>query len=335
MTCAAFALSNLFAIEETKLSMELWNRYTMSIKNGNASTSSISLERGYFGLEPKFTDKVKGRFTLDFFSSAMSVTIDKKKTAITDGVAIKLKYAYLQYNPHELLSLLFGLQKNYFGTIYDWDYTTIKGDPADIYHWCASTDYGIGLFSYLPKGMGDIALQVLNGEGYKKSLSAVNAYPKFQGNLRFLPVAGIMAGGSFAYNMVTPKKADMTWVGVLKLAFGPFSVLGQYLGQKNHSEISSMVISGMPVLSIGKIAKNKFHLDLTGRFDYSDKDTSKSNNETYALIGGINHAFVISSKGTPDAWWQINYECPDINAKTLNHVLMAQLRWKFGHTLKS
>jgi len=68
---------------EMKISMKLWNRYTAQIMDGELNESAFTLERGYFRVEPAFTDKIKGRFNLDFFSDDDGV----------NGASVKLKYA--------------------------------------------------------------------------------------------------------------------------------------------------------------------------------------------------------------------------------------------------
>ena len=59
---------------ETKLSGEFWGRWIAEIakrkdSNGNYDdqlvSNYLSLERGYLGLETKFTEQIKGRFTVD------------------------------------------------------------------------------------------------------------------------------------------------------------------------------------------------------------------------------------------------------------------------------
>ncbi|MDO9578277.1 MAG: hypothetical protein Q7J16_10365, partial [Candidatus Cloacimonadales bacterium] len=107
LAMVAFGILNA----ETKLSMELWNRWSYETIDGDVQQNSLSLERGYFRLEPVFSSKIKGRFNLDFFSS----------DAAADGVGMKLKYAYLDFSeliPLKDTKVTIGLMKTYFGTIY-------------------------------------------------------------------------------------------------------------------------------------------------------------------------------------------------------------------------
>ncbi|MBC8416083.1 MAG: hypothetical protein H8E11_06610 [Candidatus Cloacimonetes bacterium] len=56
-----------FLHAETKLTMELWNRWTYQMIDGDVTKNEMALKRGYFRLEPKFSENIKGRFNLDFF----------------------------------------------------------------------------------------------------------------------------------------------------------------------------------------------------------------------------------------------------------------------------
>ncbi|MBN1899407.1 MAG: hypothetical protein JW827_11570, partial [Spirochaetes bacterium] len=191
-----FVPRSVFALEELKLSMELWNRYTATIQNNAWTKRQFSLERGYLGLEPKLTDKISGRFTIDIYTD--------NKGDYKEAAGLKLKYAYLDFNglipiPDSKVSL--GLVKHYFGFIYDWDYTTIEKSFEDVESVVKSTDYGMVLFGYLPMGLGEYALSMLNGEGYSKGGSSVNTQPSYEGNIRLIPLPGFQLGGSVLHTM--------------------------------------------------------------------------------------------------------------------------------------
>ena len=202
LTLLGLLLTGTLCSQELKISGEMWNRWT--IVNGKVPADSsnailknyFSLERGYFGLEPKFSETVKGRFTVDIFSS------DDNK----NGAGLKLKYAYLDFSnliPIPDLTTTVGLQKVYFGSIYDWTYDLIGKAPADEYSITNSSDYGITFNGYFPEGWGEYAVGIYNGEGYKNYGANLkdNIEPAFVGNLRITPVSGIMVGGSIMINL--------------------------------------------------------------------------------------------------------------------------------------
>jgi len=175
---------------ETKLSMEIWNRYSANLDGTTLTSGLFSVERGYFSLEPVISDNLKGRFTLDFFSS------DK----FADGVGIKMKYAYVDFKtPVPDMSLQAGMIKTYFGTIYDWTYATIDKSFDDKNKIVSSADYGIAASGLIPAGFGEYAVSIYNGEGYSKTGSLADANPAFAFNLRLIPLTGITLGGSVLY----------------------------------------------------------------------------------------------------------------------------------------
>lgn len=325
LTAAAMSIAAM----ETKLSMEIWNRYTMTMENSEITKSAFSVERGYFRLEPAFNDKVKGRFNLDFFSS------DK----FADGVGIKLKYAYLDFSlPIEDAKLSAGLIKHFFGTIYDWNYTSMKSPIEDAEKVVSSTDYGIAFNGLLPAGFGEYSLHVLNGEGYKKTGSALDINPAFGANLRLIPFTGITIGGSVYYTDATlldtaavSDTVNLSYAGVGKLAFGPVSVLGEYLVKTvdNEQQKGYMV---QPVLYLGKITP--VDVDIVARYDSWDPDNSTADDGHSRITGGLNYNIQRDDKNTPQLLIQANFERTmyENGSDPVDNVML-QLRWIFSGTI--
>lgn len=329
---------------ETKVSMELWNRWTYETIDGDVQQNSLSLKRGYFRLEPVFSSKIKGRFNLDFFSSDV----------FPDGVGMKLKYAYLDFSeliPLKDTKITIGLMKTYFGTIYDWNYTTIEKDPSDKYKFVSSTDYGMGLSGYLPNGFGTYDVAVYNGEGYKKTGSDLNKDMNFVGNIRVIPIVGVTIGGS--YMMKTAKDSQIDdgtgnmidnldreeysmMAGVGKVAFGHVSVSAQYLNKvksmpndDTKDDVTTSVISVMPVFK----ASDKF--DIVARYDIYDPNTDTDDDGENTLVVGANYNIIRDAKNHPTLFVQANYETTTFEDKSdAENTIMVQLRWLFSETMK-
>ena len=322
---------------ETKLKMEIWNRWTYAMEDGEVTKNEMAVKRGYFRLEPKFGNNIKGRFNVDFFSDD-----------INDGVGIKMKYAYLDFSnmlPIKDSKFTVGLMKTYFGTIYDWDYTTIDKDPSDKYKFVSSTDYGMGISGYLPNGFGTYALAAYNGEGYKKTAGDINKDMNFVGNIRVTPIPGITVGGSYMMKTKNDKdeiddggaliREDAQMIaGVTKLAFGPFSLLGQYLiktvsYEADLEDVTETVISLMPVFKVS----NSF--DFIARYDINDPNTNQDNDvETY-ITAGFNYHILRDSKNSPKLFVQTNFEVmqPEDENENSESELAVQLRWIFSETI--
>jgi len=341
LALVAFGILNA----ETKLSMELWNRWSYETIGGDVQNNEIALKRGYFRMEPKFSGKIKGRLNLDFFSD----------DGAADGVGMKLKYAYLDFSdfiPVKNSKVTVGLMKTYFGTIYDWNYTTIEKDPSDKYKFVSSTDYGISFSGYLPNGFGTYDLAVYNGEGYKKTGSDLNKDMNFVGNIRLIPMVGLTAGGSYMMKTVYDSEIDDSnnpgtmidnpdreeynmMAGVGKFAYGPFSVLAQYLNKVKSlpnvdgvDNVTSTVLSLMPVFKVNNM------LDIIARYDIYDPNTDTDNDANNTLIAGLNYNMIRNAKDSPVLFVQANYETTTFEDKSDSiNKIMVQLRWKFSETI--
>ncbi|MBN2789951.1 MAG: hypothetical protein JXR69_07165 [Candidatus Delongbacteria bacterium] len=332
----------------TKFKMELWNRWTMETVDGDIVENELAVKRGYFRLEPQFSSNIKGRFNLDFFSD----------DGAADGVGMKLKYAYLDFAvlPITDSKLTIGLMKTYFGTIYDWDYQVIEKDPSDKYKFVSSTDYGIGISGYFPSGFGTYNFAAYNGEGYKKTGSDINKDLNFAADVRITPMVGVTLGGSYYFMTKNNAEVDTTlagngplvdnpareqynmFAGMGKLAFGDFSLLGQYLMKTKSlpnvdgaDDINTTVMSFMPKYKIN----NSF--DVIGRYDMYDPNTDNDDDAYNVLVVGLNYNVVRDSKNNPTLFFQLNYETTmyeDSDKDPVNQIML-QMRWIFSEVLGS
>ena len=325
-----------FLQAETKLTMELWNRWTYQMIGGDVTKNEMALKRGYFRLEPKFSENIKGRFNVDFFSD------DDNKVA--DGTGLKIKYAYLDFNnllPIKESTLTVGLMKTYFGTIYEWNYTTIDGDPSDKYKFVSSTDFGFGVSGKIPNGFGSYDLAVYNGEGYKKVGRNINTDMNYAANLRITPVAGVTLGGSYMFRSENDSEADdreeyNLIAGIGKFAFGPVSLLAEYLykvkslphADPEEDDVTTSVISIMPVYNIHD------KIELLARYDIYDPDIDNDNDVENTIIAGLNYYIMRDAKNKPILFVQTNYQMTQFEDDSEDESeLLVQLRWIFSETI--
>jgi hypothetical protein len=333
LVIVAITSTNLKA--ETKLKMELWNRWTYQQVDGDVTENEMAVKRGYFRLEPQLTSNVKGRFNVDFFSDADG----------SDGAGLKLKYAYLDFKnlvPIKDAKLTVGLMKTYFGTIYDWSYPTIDKDPSDKYKFVSSTDYGMGVSGYLPQGYGTYAVAVYNGEGYKKTGGDINTDMNYLANLRVSPITGLTVGGSYMFKTKNDSEANdreeyNMMAGMGKFAFGSATLTAQYLtkttsypNDNTMDDVSNSVISLMPMYKIN----NK--IELVARYDMYDPNTDVDDDGYNTTIGGVNYYLARTSKNKPKLMLQANYQMKyyeDDNSDD-ESTMMVQLRWIFSEKIK-
>ena len=322
---------------ETKFKMELWNRWTYQMSDGEVTKNEMALKRGYFRLEPKFSEDIKGRFNLDFFSD------DDNK--VTDGAGLKIKYAYLDFNnllPIKDSKLTIGLMQTYFGTIYEWSYPTIEGDPSDIYKFVSSTDFGFGVSGKIPNEIGSFNLCIYNGEGYKNVGKNINTDMNFAANLRITAINNVTLGGSYMFRSENDVDADdreeyNLMVGIGKFAFGNFTLLAEYLQKvesapnvDNVDDVTTNVISILPVYKIN----DKF--ELLARYDIYDPNTDNDDNVENTIIAGINYHIMRDVNNAPKLFVQTNYKMTQYDADNEEDVqeILVQLRWIFSEILK-
>ena len=308
-------------VGETKVSMLLWNRYTNEIVDGDILSSEFALKRGYLRIEPTITEKISGRFNLDFFSDETSNT----------GGGVRVKYAYLNFAevlPISASNIRVGIIQHYFGFGYDWEYITIEQVLEEREGVAKSADYGIAFHGSLPGDKGVYALGVYNGEGYTVTGSDLDLDVELLGNIRLTLVPCLTLGGSVLHITDADKFAT---IGLARFSKGPFELRGEYLFQ-NKDDVKSTGFMVMPVLKLKELMN--IDVDIVGRFDLWDVDTEIDDDGHTRIIGGINWNVLRNAKDKPQVILQIQgqrtmYEglAPDVN------LLMIQLQWGFDNIL--
>ncbi len=372
---------------ETKLSGEWWGRWTYgATKNKDASAdyvnkvskNYISLERGYLGLVTEFTANTKARFTVDMFStdaayqypSDIVMPIDTLRSASLDGAGLKLKYGYVDFAnlfPIPDLNLTVGLQKTYFGSIYDWKYSVIEKAPSGLYKVVNSADYGITLNGFIPLGWGEYALGIYNGEGYKKVGSSLRDNTDFAylANLRLTPISGVTIGGSYMSNTVgrdktlsgdvlNSKYEEQSLIDVLgRFVYGPVEVWAEYISKDvtypnaSGKDYTATGLTIMPIVSLSSLID--VPVDVIGRYDRWDESDRPASDSARSLLNtlilGLNYSFLPDKTNTPQMTMQLNYETKKYDedksatsfadGKKDSSKLMLQLKWKFANTISN
>ena len=377
---------------ETKLSGEFWGRWISEIAKRKDSEGNyedklvsnyLSLERGYLGLETKFSEQVKGRFTVDIFTtdktyeyreySLVDSTLSySTKSGSIDGAGLKIKYAYLDFGgliPVKDMTLTAGMQKVYFGSIYDWSYTLIGKAPSDEHKVVSSSDLGITLNGYLPSGFGEYQLGIYNGEGYKKVGANLKENTDFAylGNLRVTPITGFTIGGSYMINTVErDKKLDGEIINssyeeqkltdiYTRLAYGPVDLTGEYIikdvdfpNVKDINKTQTYTATGISIFPCLNLkAFLPYNLQLVGCYDIWDEsdrvETDKARNKVTASTIGVNYNFMPDETDNPSMQLQLNYTTKKYDednshsdyadGKKDSSQINLQLKWKFANTL--
>ncbi len=382
LTISLFILVSVSTLQaiQTKLGMEVWSRYTAQVYNGRwlgnndavYPDSYISIERGYFNVQPVISDYISGRFTIDIYSKRQtskiyttSTTVTNKggsKSSVIDGAkssdldinptrtGLKIKYAWLDFGMAEWFPLpdskvTVGLMKHIFGTIYDWDYPLVEKALEDKYGFVKSADYGVSLNGYLPMGYGEYAISAYNGEGYERTGSDLDENPSVVGNLRITPYPGITIGGSYSIEkrrnkvdttgIVNSGRGREVYAAIARInVYQPLDIWGEHLQQ-----FTGAGGRDRASMLFGLLKLNPFigiDLEVAARYDIIVTEAKNSGDKTSAILG-INYNIVNDEKGSPILTAQLNYDKTQSfnEARKPVDTIYAQLKWKFSSTIEN
>jgi len=179
--------------------------YKPTSRQFEVSQNSFQVERAYINVLASLAPNVKGRITPDVFSF--------KDQAGTTQYMLGLKYAFVDWTAFKQdngLSLDFtmGIEPNrwiayaekYWGyrgfakTYTDYAYTYSASRTGNTINrtmgsYFSSADLGLEGNLNLPKGYGELYLNIFNGNGYR-NLSFDNRFKDFMGSLFIHPLAG-------------------------------------------------------------------------------------------------------------------------------------------------
>lgn len=307
---------------ETKLSMLLWNRYTNETVGGELNANGFTLERGYLRIEPTITDRIDGRFNLDFFSDENSNT----------GAGVRVKYAYLNFAgfvPVPESNIRAGIIQHYFGFGYDWEYITIEQVLEEVEGVSKSADYGIALCGNFPGNKGIYSFSILNGEGYSNTGMDLDNTPEFLGNIRIMPNSGLTFGGSVLFE--NDDSDRLAYIGLGRFDAGLLEIRGEYLVQ-DKNDIKSDGFMIMPIVKLKEISD--IDVDLVGRFDMWDANADVDNDGHKRIIGGLNWNIIRDANDKPRAMLQVQMEKTIFESDLFEDVtqLLVQLQWGFSNT---
>ncbi len=361
--CLIMTIPAIAGAIQSSIGGEMWSRWTLQTGTSAADSStvikqnSMALERGYLDFRTKFNPNTDARFTIDLFST------DSQK----DGAGLKLKYGFVDFKnilPISHANLTVGLQKVYFGSIYDWDYSLIGKAPVDEHKLASSADYGVSINGKLSSGKGEYALAIYNGEGYKNYGANLKENTRFEylANLRYKPISQVTLGGSFMTNSIG-RERDLTadqpvntyqeqilMDFLMRLDIAPVNITFEYLHKDakypniadGTADYTASGISIIPIVSLKDITSKD--IQLVGRYDRWDQTDDAANKHLLNLFtAGINYNFMHDEKSKPAMQAQLNishksYD-PDKSLATYQNNLkdsttvMAQLKWRFSHKI--
>jgi hypothetical protein len=299
-------------VGQTEVGGDFWFRYNMDRADETTQTSAFTVERGYIGLGYAWTNDINGQMTVNVFSAPGQAT--------ASGWQFELRDAYVNIaNVIPWGRARVGLQKNYFGTVYDWKYLTVRRSLADAVGVVQERDYGIAFMGPFSQGMGEWTLAFMNGEGFDSGFSPAWAdkQPDVMANVRFTPVMQSVVGLSFlrdkrwvyGWDDITYENrlgyGDRTAVSALaRVGNGPFSLMGEYLyydypipDREDPTEVAQVTGMGFSIFPMMRLSEK---LEVVGRYDSWDPDTDSEEAIWMPESPGL---LTSSPTSIPDPWW--------------------------------
>lgn len=302
-----------------------WCRYTLE----NPTTPEVSEYKNYFSIERGYV-RWKTKTVPVSFSATLDISQKSGATNQSDW-SVRLKHAHADWTLPYISTfipdtrLVIGMQKIYFGIVDLWNYELIEKTLEQVEKKMDSADLGIGLRGSIPGDHGEFSIQVFNGNGFT-SVAETNINKALLGNIAIIPFPGIMLKASY-WKAEAPYEPDSTtliqvaqdrYVGILRLAYGPVKITGEYLRTMDYSAAGigySGVIQGECPYNIG----------ILGRYDYFDPDTDIDDDGHKRMIGGINYAI------SDNLLSQLNYQIITYDDETQDASDKIMLQFKYSY----
>jgi len=321
------------------ISGDMWNRYTLTRYGGHFTYSYFSLEQGLFSFQPKISDKITGNFSANFYG------VPSYSNYYYYSWRYEIKSSYVEFNqliPTIENKLMFGLDKTYFGLLYDWDYLTIEKTLEEKEDVLSYQDFGLRFSGYFDN-YGEYAISIINGDlGYYNT----DLNPALVANLRLAPAKLLTFGGSIYYEKPTWyeyvtdtfKYRDVIGSGILKINSTVGDLTFEYLirnyrllyPQMYKFITNSRGIMIMPVIKLKQLIGYDF--DFVLRYDWWDANIEMDSYAVSTIIGGLNYNILRDKDGAPNLIMQINWkrEIYESTPEKPRDQILAQLRWRFN-----
>jgi hypothetical protein len=213
----------------TRFSGQIFANYSWNTTGTEATErfNSFALKRWYFTVNSSLSEQVGFRGTTDVKPS-------------DTGYTVIVKYAYIDWAVQPWLGLRAGVQQtgwqNYVNNV--WGYRGVAKTMAQYQGHLSMADLGATLTADLPNGVGQAALGVLNGQGYR-SVEA-NRFKDVTARLRLTPftdgmhaLAPLQVGGHYYEGHYTDGQTRQRWGGIVAYRGGRYTVAVNYEQRKD------------------------------------------------------------------------------------------------------
>ncbi|RME27125.1 MAG: hypothetical protein D6798_05275 [Deltaproteobacteria bacterium] len=284
---------------DIKFSGKTYFHYGYDLTDGADGANAFDFDRFYFTTKARLNDDLLVRLTTDIGrEKSYSVDVVDPTTGATSSVAVPedtklkvfVKYAYLQWKtPVDGVKLRIGSAGTPWIGYYD-DFTGhrfVAKAMTDHFKRLHSADLGLHVLGKHADGLVDWQLSAVNGEGYggpevdagKTVQARVSVDPLASNEDLTLPISGFIS-----YSGVPDGDPRIQYAGSVGFKMEWARAWGEYYGE-SQGDLSGSGIAA--TLMVGKLDL----VNVIGRMDRYDPDTSVDNDAQMRIIGGVSHKF--------------------------------------------
>jgi hypothetical protein len=254
--------------------------------------NKFDMERMYFTVKTAVAEDWKLQMTTDIYRNAAA-------GSYYAGLAVRLKFGYLDYAPMNGLSLKFGMIPTAWNSTEEtvWRYRGIDKTVSDKYSYFSTADLGVSATYALPDKYGEVAAYMMNGEGF--SAIEANRYKDYTVRATVSPLISIDELKSFSVSGLASIGATGTTRALQKDRYGVLvgysysfiSIGGEYDVRKDAPTHPDTVKTGKVVSVVAEVrlpfAGLESKLSVIARFDAVEPNVDKGGDMTHFLIAGL------------------------------------------------
>ena len=267
----------------------------------------FDFDRVYFTMKTPLAEDWKFQVTTDIYRNASA-------TSYYNGLAVRLKFAMVDYTPFSSLSVKFGMVPGPWNGLVEsyWKYRGVASTASDKFGLIATADAGISACYTLPGKIGDVSLYILNGTGY--SAPEANRFKDYVARVTLAPFASsdelkglTLSGIAYIGNNGTAVALEKNRIGGFVGYTYAFIMVGsEYLVVRNAPSNPDSIQSGSLLSTFAElkspVAGFASQFSLIGRFDVNEPNISKGGDITRTLIFGL------VFKANDRVWWVVDHQ---------------------------
>ena len=299
--------------------------------NPLAHQNNFDVDRSYVTVTGRLRDGISTR-----------VTIDVDGRDATDALTMRLKYAYVAWQPHESpLSFKLGMIQtplvDYIETL--WGYRMQGTVALDRNRYLTSSDFGASVDGSWSDDRVNATVGIYNGEGYQREPGdhrkdlAGRVSVQLMGSDTTGKTAGLRLTGYGHYGRATGGGLRSRYVGMLSYQSKRITLGAEYGITSDSTAVDAPETKGRVISAYGVYRPRNSRLALLARYDHVDPDTDVEPTEPdlstgvrTRLIGGVSYQL------TPDVRVMVDADLLSLEHGSPDNAFNATRRTLYFHT---